>query len=57
MRFRGVQIKASIALRLTAYMIIPKQSEGGKYLTTAVQAINKVFLTFMHVKCQPEVLH
>lgn len=50
---RAVQIRANIALRLTAYMIIPKQSEGGKYLTTAVQAINKAFLTFMHVKFGP----
>lgn len=50
---RGFQIRANIALRLTAYMIIPTQSEGDKYLTTAVQAINKAFLTFMHVKSQP----
>lgn len=30
-------------------MIISKQPERDKYLATAVQDINKAFLTFMHV--------
>ena len=50
---RGCQIRANVALRLTAYMMIPTQSEGGECLTAAVQAINKAFLTLMHVKSQP----